>query len=419
MADRWTGLLNVGLRSLTLGIRFLFIFFLARYLDPASLGYYGLFTATVGYCLYFVGLDFYVYVTREILKAPEGIRGQLLKAQAALSGLLILAVFLIAVLLLPRAGWPGHLVWWFMPILLFEYLNQEIYRLLIVLSKQITASLLLFMRQGSWALAIIALMAGIPESRDIDTVMALWCAAGGMTAALGIWTIVRLRFGGWHMSVDWGWVKRGINISLAFLVATVALRGIQTIDRYWLEALGGIETVGAYVLFFGMASALMTFLDAGVFAFGYPALIRHHHAGEHDEARALSRRMLAQTIAVSSGFAVISWLVLPYLLDWIGNPIYRDRIYFYPWLLLAMVLNALGMVPHYTLYAKGHDRPIIYSHLAALAAFVLFTLALAPKMAEFAVPIALNAAFALVLIWKSIAYLLLGRAGRNATPKSS
>ena len=48
---------NIGLRFSTLGVRFLLIFFLAKYLDAASVGYYGLFAATVSYALYFVGLD--------------------------------------------------------------------------------------------------------------------------------------------------------------------------------------------------------------------------------------------------------------------------------------------------------------------------------------------------------------------------
>ncbi len=78
-------LVNVGLRSATLASRFLFIFFLAKFLTPAEVGYYGIFTATVGYALYFVGLDFYVYTTREILKAEEAQRGTILTAHVLLS----------------------------------------------------------------------------------------------------------------------------------------------------------------------------------------------------------------------------------------------------------------------------------------------------------------------------------------------
>jgi O-antigen/teichoic acid export membrane protein len=402
-------LLNIGLRTSTLSARFLFIFFLAKYLDPASFGYYGLFTATVGYALYFVGLDFYTYVSREILKTPNNQRGRLLKDQAALSGILYLALIPIAIFFLNQAGWPNHLAWWFFPILLLEHFNQEMSRLLTTLSEQITASLTLFVRQGSWAIAIVALMAWNPNSRHLDSVMALWACAGAAAAAQGIWKIKQLQMGGWRVPVDWSWIKKGITISTAFLMATLALRGFQTIDRYWLEALGGIEIVGAYVLLLGVAGSMVVFLDAGIFAYTYPALIKHSHHQEHDAARAKVRQMFLQTLALSAALGAVSWLLLPYLLDWINKPTYKDALSLYPWLLLATIINAISMTPHYALYARGYDKPIIFSHLAALPAFALTTWAFSKSHSVMAIPIGLNAAFLLILFWKTFAYIKVNK----------
>lgn len=410
-------ILNIGLRSATLGTRFLFIFFLAKYLDPASVGYYGLFTAAIGYALYFVGLDFYTYVTREILKAPNDQRGQMLKGQAALSGVLYVVLFPFAVFFLSQSGWPGQLPWWFFPILFLEHFNQELSRLLIALSEQITASVILFVRQGSWAIASVLLLNVHAPSRNLETVLALWAAAGIAAAAMGIWKLKRLRISGWRAPVDWRWIKKGIAISGAFLLATLAIRGVNTFDRYWLEALGGIDMVAAYVLLLGVAGTLMTFLDAGVFAFAYPALIQHHHKHEQARARARVRQVLWQTAILSVAFALVSWLLLPYLLRWIGNPVYLESAHFYPWLLLATVLNALGMAPHFGLYAQGHDKPIIYSHGASLVFFVVATWLFSDHFGPMAVLLGLNLAFALILVWKSLAYWRVCQAPKslNAT----
>lgn len=260
-------LLNIGLRSVTLVLRFFLIFFLAKYLGPSSVGYYFIFTATVGYAMYFVGLDFYTYVSREIVKSPTHKRGQILKGQAALSGLLYLAMLPVAIGLLFKSGWPGHLVWWFVPILFLEHFNQELTRLLIALSEQLTSSMILSVRQGSWAIAIIVLMKLEESTRNLEVVMALWSAAGVSVASIGVWRLRQLKTEGWRLPIDWRWVKKGITVSAAFLVATLALRGVQTFDRYWLETLGGIQMVGAYVLLLGVVSTLLTFLDAAVFAF--------------------------------------------------------------------------------------------------------------------------------------------------------
>jgi O-antigen/teichoic acid export membrane protein len=399
-----TRVLNMALRSGTLGARFLFVFFLAKYLDPESVGYYGLFTATVGYFLYLVGLDFYTYTTREILKAPLEQRGQMLKGQAALSAILYAIVVPLAVWVLPQVGWPTGLLLWFFPILVFEHLNQEISRLLVALSEQITASVILFMRQGSWALVIVGLMTVDTSMRQLQAVMACWLAAGVIAAMLGLRKIRQLGLGGWQVPVDWTWVKRGAQISLAFLLATLALRGVQTIDRYWLQSLTSIETVGAYVLFLSIAGTLMVFLDAGVFAFAYPELIDLHHKKQHVQAHRKVRQLLMYILFSAAAFSLISWLLLPYLLKWIDKPLYLESIWLYPWLLLATVINALGMAPHYALYAQRRDKAIIGSHLIAALVFALTVWLIAQTLPALAVPLGLVIFFTVILVSKAAAY---------------
>lgn len=410
MASSRTRIINIGLQGATLGTRFLFIFFLAKYLDPKSVGLYGLFTAAVGYSLYFVGLDFYTYATRELLKAPPNQRGRLLKSQAALAAVLYLLFLAPALLFLSHSGWPQYLLLWFFPLLLLEHFNQEMSRFLTAMSEQVAASALTFIRQGSWAVVFVALVTLDPSSRQLSNVFALWAMAGAAAAAAACWKLRTLQLGGWRSRIDWQWIKQGIAVSLAFLWATLAIRGIHTADRYWLEALGGIEIVGAYVIFLGVASTLITFLDAGVFAFTYPILIRLHQEQDGRTARQKVRQMLLYTVILSSLFALVSWLMLPYLLAWIGNPLYSNASYLYPWLLLAIVLNALSLVPHYALYARGQDKPIIHSHLAALVVFVISTLALSAHVSVLAIPIGLAFSFLVILTWKSLAYRSVCRA---------
>ena len=399
-----TRILNMLLRACTLGARFVFVFFLAKFLDAKAVGYYGLFTATVGYFLYLVGLDFYTYTTREILKAQHEQRGQMLKGQASLSALLYIVVVPLAVWMLPQAQWPSELLLWFFPILVLEHLNQEISRLLIALSEQITASLILFMRQGSWALAIVGLMAVNANMRHLQAVMACWLTAGLIAALLGVHKVKHLGMGGWRLPVNWVWVRKGASVSLSFLLATLALRGVQTIDRYWVQSLSNTETVGAYVLFLSIAGTLMVFLDAGVFAFAYPELIALFHKQQHAQAHRKVKQLLMYVLLAAAVFSGISWLLLPYLLQWINKPLYMQSIGLYPWLLLATAINALGMAPHYALYAQGRDKVIIGSHMGAMPVFVLAVWLLGQTMPTLAVPIGLVIFFSVILLIKAVAY---------------
>lgn len=402
-----TRLLNMVLRASTLGARFVFVFFMARYLDAKSVGYYGLFTATVGYFLYLVGLDFYTFTTREILKAPNEQRGQMLKGQASLSVLLYLVVVPVAFWVLPQAHWPHELLYWFFPILVFEHLNQEISRLLITLSEQITASVILFVRQGSWAFVVVAFMTVSTSARQLSAVMACWLAAGVAAAIIGIRKIHQTQMGGWHLPVNWQWIKKGVVISLAFLLATLALRGVQTVDRYWLQSLTNIETVGAYVLFISVASTMIVFLDAGVFAFAYPELIALHHKEDQKSAIRKVNQLLIYISVVSCAFVIVSWELLPLLLRWINKPLYIQNINLYLWVLAATIINAFGMAFHYDLYARGKDKIIIFSQIIAMIAFFVSVLVFEKFDSTLAVPAGLIVFFTVILISKSTGYYII------------
>ncbi len=397
-------MLNIALRAATLASRFLLIFFLARFLEPAQLGLYGLLTATIGYSLYLLGFDFYTFTTREVLKRDRHEWGGLLKDQGALS-LVLYAVFIpLLSLIFIKGLLPWSLAGWFFALLVLEHINQELGRLLIAISEQLLASVMLFLRQGTWAIALTALMVVEPTTRSLDYVFGAWAVAGLVAVLVGAYRLTQLGIGGWHKKIDWNWIVTGLKVSIPLLVSTLALRSVFTLDRYWLQSLGGLEIVGAYVLFISIGSTLMSFLDAGVFAFSYPGLISAHQKQQPALFRKNLRLLAIQTGILSVAYAVMSLLLLPPLLSFLENPLYTAQQYLYPWVLITMVLYALSMVPHYALYAQGIDRPIIHSHIASLFVFVMATWLFSLRWQLLAVPLGLCAAFALILVWKAWAF---------------
>lgn len=397
-------LANIALRGMTLGSKFLLIFLLAHFLTPAELGLYGLLVATVGYALYLLGLDFYTYTTRELLRRPRDHWGGLLKDQGALV-IVLYAMFLPLLLIIFAVDLlPWHFAGWFFALLILEHLNQEFMRLLVAISEQLMASLTLFLRSGAWAVVIIALMFLEPAARNIEAVLVAWTIGGLSACLLASLKLCQLRIGGWCKRIDWAWIRAGIKVALPFLVATLAIRGVYTLDRYWLEALAGLEVLGAYVLFIGIANAMMSFLDAGVFAFSYPALISAFQQNRFAEFRQELIKLMVQTVALAGAFSILAWLLIDPLLNWLGKPLYIEQKGLFPWVLLATILYALGMVPHYALYAQNCDRSIIFSHIASLLVFIMSTWVVSLYWSGLAVPIGLCASFFSILVWKSFAY---------------
>lgn len=399
--------LNVAMHSATLTSRFLLIFFLARFLEPAELGLYGLLTATVGYSLYLLGLDFYTFTTREVLKLDRHEWGGLLKDQGALS-LVLYAVFIpLLSLIFIQELLPWNLAGWFFALLILEHLNQELGRLLVAISEQLWASVVLFARSGTWAIGITVLMVCEPATRSLDYVLGAWTVAGLLAASIGVYRLSQLGIAGWHKQINWKWIGAGLKVCIPFLVATLAIRGVFTLDRYWLESLGGLEMVGAYVLFMGIAGSLLNFLDAGVFAFSYPGLINAHQQNRSTLFHRLLVQLLLLTCVVVLAFALVSLLLLSPLLAWLGNSLYAAQQNLYPWMLVNMALYALSMIPHFALYAQGLDRPIIHSHIASLFLFVIATWLFSLHWPLLAVPMGMCAAFTLMLIWKAWAFYRL------------
>lgn len=397
----WIRLINIALRAATLGSKFLLIFFLARFLTPAELGLYGLLAATIGYALYLLGLDFYTYTTRELLKRPREEWGGLLKDQGALTLVLYTMVIPLLMVIFAADLLPWHLAGWFVALLVLEHLNQELMRLLVAISEQLMAGVVLFLRLGAWAVAIAILMFLEPAARNLESVLAAWAIGGLGALLLACLRLSGLRIGGWRKRVDWAWIRQGIRVALPFLVATLAIRGVYTLDRYWLEALSGLEVLGAYVLFIGIANAMMSFLDAGVFAFSYPELIRFVQRGRPAEFRKELKKLAAQTLVLSSVFSVTALLMIDPLLGWLGKTLYIEHKDLFPWVLLANFLYALGMIPHYALYAQGRDKPIIHSHIVSLIVFIVAVWLLSLHYPARAVPIGLCIAFFSILVWKA------------------
>ena len=408
MSHFYTGrTFNILLRAATLASRFLLIFFLARFLDPAQLGLYGLLTATIGYSLYFLGFDFYTFTTREMVKRGRNEWGGLLKDQGALSLVLYVVFIPVLSLIFIKELLPWQLAGWFFALLVLEHLNQELGRLLVAISQQTQASLVLFLRQGTWAIAVAALMAVVPETRSLDYVFGAWSVAGLVAVSVGVYRLSQLHIAGWQKQIDWRWIVAGLKVSIPLLIATLAIRGVFTLDRYWLQSLGGLEVLGAYVLFMGIGGALMSFLDAGLFAFSYPSMIGAYQNKQPAVFSRSVRILLIQTVIFSVGFAFMSWWLLTPLLSWLGNSLYLTQQNLYPWVLLTIVLYALGMVPHYALYAQSHDRPIIHSHIASLVVFVIATWLFSQRWSLLAVPLGLSVAFTLILAWKTWAFFRL------------
>lgn len=395
---------NIGIRGLTLLCKFLLVFFLARFLEPSALGLYGLIGATVGYAIYLVGFDFYTFSTREIIKSPREEWAGMLKNQVAFTVLLYFVFFPLLFFLFIFDVLPWVIAPLFFIILILEHVNQELMRLLIALSRPLLAGLVLFLRLGAWAIVLVGLMAFSDSFRTLEAVLIAWAVGGLLALLIAALYFFRINLTGWRKKIDWFWIKKGVRIALPLLIATLSIRALFTLDRYWINSLLGMDVLGAYVIFISISNVLSAFLDAGVFSFIYPDMIKDFHGKRDDLFRQKSLQLCLHTLLLSLAFTGCAFFLITPFLEWLDRPFYITHLYMFPWILGAGFLYSIGMIPHFILYSQGHDRPLIYSHILGFLIFMMATGVTAFYNPELAVPVGLCMSFLFIFFWKSIAY---------------
>lgn len=397
-------LINLSLRAATLACKFLLIFFLAKYLEPSDVGVYGLLVATIGYAFFVVGFEFYTYASRELIGADRRqwlpiIRDQwvfFMVAYACFTPVLLLIFFFDFL--------PSKYLFWFVALFLLEHTAQELNRLLVAMSEQFLASLVLFLRSGIWCIVVVFLMWFFPEMRTLDCVLFAWCLGAATACLLGGARLLRLDRSRIASKVGWCWIYKGIKISLPLLVASLAIRGLFTFDRYWVESSVGLDVLGAYILFAGIAFSIVSFLDAGVIAFLYPRVVAAAKANDVSKFRQYMRELLVNVVVATLIMAVAALLMSPYVLSWVNKPVYADYFFLLRWLLLAISIYAFSMIPHVGLYAKHKDTAILWSQLAGLLVFLLGCLVGSAAYGALAVVWSMCLSFSVILIWKCAAY---------------
>ena len=398
-----TALFNAVLQGLTLLSKATMMVGLAKYLSVGDVGAFGLFFATINLAMYAVGLDFYAFSTREILKASGAPLARMVRSQAALHllsyavalPLLVLGLFVAAQLQ------PMKLAGWFCILLVLEHLGQELQRMLVTLGRSTNAAMSLFVRQGAWGIAVPLVMAFDPARRNLDTLWWAWslCEAAGLL--LGLWFVRDLAWDeARKLPVDWAWVRIGIRVALPFLVATVALTAMRTIDRYVLKYFWGDEAVGVLTFFLFIRNAIQGLIDTGVMFIMQPRIIAARQVGKLDEYRRLMRNLFMSVLAAACGLSAIAAVLIHPVLLLIGRTEYEKEMTAFWWVLFLTIVAALSDVPHAGLYARHLDRAIIVAAVLGLTTALAANLLLVPALGVPGSVLATSSGFALMGLYR-------------------
>jgi len=398
---------NIGLRIGATGSKFLLLLVLARYLEPSDIGVFGLVTASILVALSLIGADYYVFTTRELLGSDPSEQRSLVVEQMRVHFIAYLIAIPFIVLLFGIGLLPSSVAIWFLPLLIAEHLSMEGYRLLVALSRSQSATIVLSVRSGVWALILAVAMVFFPSARNLDILWPVWFSGSTMAVFLAAWWLRDIWQQEKHL-LQSRRIFRGLRIALPFLVSTLSIRGIFALDRYFIEFYHSTDEVGIYTFFFGIANFILLVVEAGVVVVQFPAVVGAFQKGDFAGYGRLIHRFKRSVLAAVVISAIIVSVGIWPVLFVIDQPLYQRELMVFWLLVVSIGLSAVSVIPHYQLYAAGRDRPIVLSALLGFCVAAATNALLVPQYGARGAAAATLIAMSLILFCK-FAFAMKGR----------
>lgn len=346
--------------------RFVLVIFIAKFLSTEELGAYSLFSASITYALFFVGMDFYTFSSREILSVDKPLWYGIIKNQYIFYFIFYLIAFPLIYSFFYLGFLPKQFIIWFYLILIAEHLAQESMRLLVVLNRAFLANVALFIRSGVWVYAAVLVMFLNTDMREIKVILILWLLGSCVSILLVVPELLRLRkITAEDTSVDFSWMRKGVKIAAPLLIGTLALRSIYLVDRYSLSYFSNLSIVGIYSFYSSFASALLAFVDAVVVMQIYPKIVSSVKNKDFEGLAHFRKKFIRAVSFLSLTLVVVLPVGVYALLLWMKKTEYIEYMPLLAALMLSSIIYSYALLPHYELYAYNEDKKIIISSVFA------------------------------------------------------
>ena len=365
--------INLSLRTSSLLSKLIFLIVLGRSLTDADFGYYGLISSSIIYMCGFLGLEFYSYTNRLILNEKASANKLLLNHL-----LLIIVVFFTVTCILYITGLgsmlAGDYFLLFIMILFSEYISVELNRLLILKNMQVISSILLFIRTGFWMLPA-ALLIIINESKvELSQVLWFWVIMSGIPAMIsGGLVIIKFDLKFQMANIDRYLVLEGLKQSFPLFIASQLTLLLFIVDRVYLKFVSGIEIVGVYIFFYGITNALMSILESTTFMYFWPKLVILFSNDKGHLIKVEVNKMLKNVLFTSILIAIISVLLIDYIIIFIDKDFVASYKTVFFILLLSFIFRSLSYTYHYALYSIKADSILFFISFFSIIVFFILS----------------------------------------------
>ncbi len=393
--------INISLRALEVASKFTLTIIITAFGNETLLGDYSIVLTTVTIAYLFLGMDFYTFSHREIIQHPSQSRGKMIYDQIAWG--LFISVFVIVLFFLigqfnPEFPFLYH-GFYVMLLLPSEFINQEIYRFLILFGKTSLANLMSFIRNGFWVLLLGGILYFDLNDFSLELLIGSWALCSWIAFFIGLYLLGKFQKLSVHLlsPINISWLKQGLISALPFFVSTLFLKVLEFANRYILLHFSSKSTVGVFVFYAQFASIINILLNVAVLAVYYPKFL--HLANNNKEL--IKIRNKCRTIITLSYLLLgpLCYVFQSYYLQYFANDRLelKNNLNIYWLVLLGSYFSSLTVLSDYVLYTKHFDKVLAYVTIITGTLSFLIVFFMTKYLALFGV--ALGTAISFFVLW--------------------
>jgi O-antigen/teichoic acid export membrane protein len=392
---------NIILRIIVLISKFLFVFFLGKYsLNKTDLGEYGLLVSTIAFLIYFLGFDFYVFNTREILNEKSK---TIAKVVNQFFFHLVTYIVFIPIILFFVFGFnflETKYLYIFILLIISEHLSQELFRLYTSLESSLKANFILFVRSSIWIWYVFFDYFILKNPINLLKYFTIWTFFSWISVLIGVFFLLS-KLGITSLVFnrpDYKWIFAGLKQSSIFFLSSLCYLIIQLSDRYMISFYFNKELVGVYTTYAQFVNAIDIFTFSGITMIFFPKLIKNYSNKISFEKikKEFSLKLLISIIVL----ILCSYLIAPHIYAFLEKDLFLEHISSYNILLVAVFFLVMSNVFHYDLYAKRKDKLLFIISLIAMVINFILNLFFIPKYGVFGASITTFLSFLIIFILK-------------------
>jgi len=349
-----------------------FKFLFVKYISLEFQGEYSLLLTTITIMTLIVGLDFYVYSNRYLIKNRSKTEFSILN-QFVFHLLSYSVLFLIFLILNYFDVYSKYFTILILILIILEHIGTEFFRIFIALEKALIANILLFLRTGTWPLILIYQLLFTDIEITIKSVVLYWVLASVLTVVISFLFIFKelrsLKF-----NINKKWIMKGLNVGIIFFSATIGQKIIEYSDRYIIDSIMGAKSLGIYTFYFQLANLANVAIFTIIISFLYPRIIHFIELKDRKNTFASLKKLQNKSVLFIITYAIIITTVLPYLLELIGKPELENHKIILVLFLLGNLFINLSLGYHYLLMGLEKDKLLMKIGLKIAALNILANL---------------------------------------------